>query len=214
MLLALAAVAGATTLTYLYDRDAPVWPRLCAGVCLGFAALGLVGFVLASLLGMTPSAVALTGVVCASPLLLLGRRELRARVGANFGDGLRDLNGALTGKGATGTLVFYAAAAVVFWMVFSQAMYETPRGIFTGVDTNIGDLPFHLAVVTGFAYGENFPPQHPEFAGVPSDLPVRRGLRDGDLRARGGHARRRDVLAELRDDDVARGAAAPLGRSG
>jgi hypothetical protein len=45
-------------------------------------------------------------------------------------------------------------------------MYQTPAGIFTGVDTNIGDLPFHLAVITGFAHGENFPPQHPEFAGV------------------------------------------------
>ena len=45
-------------------------------------------------------------------------------------------------------------------------MYQTPEGIFTGVDTNLGDLPFHLAVVTGFAHGENFPPQHPEFAGV------------------------------------------------
>src|SRR5205085_7941991 len=39
-------------------------------------------------------------------------------------------------------------------------------GIFTGVDTNLGDLPFHIAVVSGFAYGDNFPPQHPEFAGV------------------------------------------------
>jgi hypothetical protein len=51
-------------------------------------------------------------------------------------------------------------------MVFARAMYQTPQGIFTGVDTNIGDLPFHLSVVTGFAYGENFPPQHPEYAGV------------------------------------------------
>jgi len=166
LLLALAAVAGATTLTYLYDRDASIWSRLCAGVCLGFAALGLVGFVLASLLGMTSAAVTLAGLVCASPLLLLARRELRARAGANVEEGLWALNRALKGKGGTGTLVFYVVAAFVFWLVFAHAMYETPRGIFTGVDTNIGDLPFHLAVVSGFAYGENFPPQHPEFAGV------------------------------------------------
>ncbi len=30
LLLGLAAIAGATLLTYLYDRDAPLWPRLCA----------------------------------------------------------------------------------------------------------------------------------------------------------------------------------------
>ena len=74
-LLALAAIAGATVLTYLYDRDALLLARLCAGVCVGFAALGLVGFVLASLLGMTPLALALAGVVCASPLALLSRDE-------------------------------------------------------------------------------------------------------------------------------------------
>ena len=166
LLPALAAIAGATVLTYVYDRDAPIWPRLCAGVCLGFAALGLIGFVLASLLGMTAAAVALAGVVCASPLLLLARRDWRARVAADFAEGGRVLGRALKGKGGTGALVFYLAAAVVLGLVFSHAMYVTPRGIFTGVDTNIGDLPFHLAVVTGFAYGENFPPQHPEFAGV------------------------------------------------
>ena len=166
LLLALAAVAGATTLTYLYDRDAPLWPRLCAGVCLGFAALGLVGFVLASLLGMTPAAVALTGLFCVAPLLLLSRRDWRGRAGADAREGLGAIGRALAGRGGTGVLVFYAAAALLFWFVFARAMYETPQGIFTGVDTNIGDLPFHLAVITGFAYGENFPPQHPEFAGA------------------------------------------------
>jgi hypothetical protein len=165
-LLALAAIAGATVLTYAYDREAPVWPRLCAGVCLGFALLGLVGFVLASLMGMSAAAVTLAGLVCASPLLLLARQDWRARVAADVAEGGRSLGRALTGRGGTGTLLFYAAAAVVFGFVFSHAMYVTPRGVFTGVDTNIGDLPFHLAVVTGFAYGENFPPQHPEFAGV------------------------------------------------
>ena len=42
-LLALVAIAGATLLTYLYDREALFWSRLAAGVCMGMAALGLVG---------------------------------------------------------------------------------------------------------------------------------------------------------------------------
>ena len=163
-LLALAAIAGAFVLTYAYDRDAPFWPRLCAGVCLGFAALGLAGFVLASLLGMTPAALALAGLACASPLLLLWRGGWRRRLGADLREGARAA--ALRGRGDAGALAFYAAAALLFWFVFASAMYQNAGGIFTGVDTNIGDMPFHLAVVTGFAYGENFPPQHPEFAGV------------------------------------------------
>lgn len=167
-LLALAAIAGATTLTYLYDRDATVWPRLCAGVCLGFALLGLVGFVFASLLGMTPLSLALAGVVTASPLLLFARGDWRRRFVVDLGTGGQVVRQAIArpGKGETGTLIFYVVAAVLFWLVFAHAMYETPVGIFTGVDTNIGDLPFHIAVINGFAYGDNFPPQHPEFAGV------------------------------------------------
>lgn len=166
LLLALAAIAGATVLTYSYDRDANIWSRLCVGVCLGFAALGLVGFVLASLLGMGPAALALAGVVCGSPLLLLLRGDWRARLVADTKEGLGIVSRALTGKGGTGVLVFYLITALLFWFVYARAMYQTPLGIFTGVDTNLGDMPFHLAVVTGFAYGENFPPQHPEFAGV------------------------------------------------
>jgi hypothetical protein len=165
-LLALAAVAGATALTYVYDRESTFWARLSAGVCLGFAALGLVGFVLASFVGMGAASLALAGAVCASPLLLLTRGESSARIAADVREGVRAVGRALSGKGGTATLVFYAAAAVLLWMVFAHAMYQTPQGIFTGVDTNIGDLPFHLSVVTGFAYGENFPPQHPEYAGV------------------------------------------------
>ncbi|MDT5269011.1 MAG: hypothetical protein QOH49_1197 [Acidobacteriota bacterium] len=166
LLLALAAIAGATVLTYSYDRDANIWSRLCAGVCLGFAALGLVGFVLASMLGMGPAALALAAAVCGLPLLLLLRRGWRGDVAADIREGLSIVSRALSGKGGAGVLVFYIVAALLFWFVYARAMYQTPDGIFTGVDTNLGDMPFHLAVVTGFAHGENFPPQHPEFAGV------------------------------------------------
>ncbi|HST51826.1 MAG TPA: hypothetical protein VLJ61_07420 [Pyrinomonadaceae bacterium] len=209
-MLALAAVAGATTLTYLYDRDAAIWSRLCAGVCLGFAMLGLVGFVLASFAGMTPLALTLAGAVGASPLLLLSREDLRRRLSADIVQSARAARQAVArpGKRQAGALIvfviaglffwfvlgsvpaylffyflasvffwfvfsrapyhvfFYALAALLFWFVFAHAMYETPAGIFTGVDTNIGDLPFHIAVINSFAYGDNFPPQHPEFAGV------------------------------------------------
>lgn len=166
LLLALAAIAGALVLTYAYDREANIWSRLCAGVCLGFAALGLVGFVFASLLGMGPSSLLLAGIVCGSPLLLLSRADWREPLALDVREGSGVVGRALAGKGGAGVLVFYAVAALLFWFVYARAMYQTPEGIFTGVDTNLGDLPFHLAVVTGFVHGENFPPQHPEFAGV------------------------------------------------
>ncbi|HEU4595794.1 MAG TPA: hypothetical protein VFS10_11690 [Pyrinomonadaceae bacterium] len=173
LLLALVAIAGATLLTYLYEREALLWSRLCAGACVGWAALGLVGFVLASALGMTPLTLALAGAVTGAPLLLLARSELRARVRADVWESARVVGRTIKrpGKGADAEVVFYIAAAFLFWLVFDRAMYVNAGGVFTGVDNNIGDLPFHLSIITGFAYGENFPPQHPEFAGVKLTYP-------------------------------------------
>jgi hypothetical protein len=45
-------------------------------------------------------------------------------------------------------------------------MIVGPAGVSTGVDHNLGDLPFHLGITMGFVRGQNFPPQHPELAGV------------------------------------------------
>jgi hypothetical protein len=50
--------------------------------------------------------------------------------------------------------------------VLDRAIVEADGGIATGVDHNLGDLPFHLAIVGGFVRGGNFPPEHPELAGV------------------------------------------------
>ncbi|MBC7929729.1 MAG: hypothetical protein H7Z38_04085 [Rubrivivax sp.] len=172
-MLALAALVGATLLTYLYDRDALLWSRLCAGVCTGVAALGLIGFVLVSLLGMTPTALALAGAFACAPILLLRGRELRGRVLADFRESLSFMRQAVARpeRGPWGVIAFYVVAAVLLSYVCDRAMYENVSGVFTGMDTNIGDLPFHLAVITGFAHGENFPPQHPEYAGVPMTYP-------------------------------------------
>src|SRR6185295_9595652 len=62
--------------------------------------------------------------------------------------------------------VFYAIVAAILWRAFQRAMIQEPEGIFTGLLNNFGDLPFHISVITGFAFGNNFPPQDPTFAGV------------------------------------------------
>ncbi|MCA1635910.1 MAG: hypothetical protein LC802_20020 [Acidobacteria bacterium] len=168
LLLALVAIAGATLLTYLYDREALFWSRLASGVCTGMAALGLAGFVLASWLGLTPVTLVAAGALVGSPLVLLTRADWRRRVRADVAEAARVVRGAIVhpGRGAGAELLFYAASALLFWLVFDRAMYQNEGGIFTGVDNNIGDLPFHLGIITSFVYGDNFPPQHPEYAGI------------------------------------------------
>jgi hypothetical protein len=167
-ILALVAIASGALVTYLYDRDAHFFARLAAGACTGFAALGLAGFVFASFLGFTNASLILSAAVIAAPLALLSKSEWRARVRFDAGTAWRDLSGVFARPQAatTGALLLFAVAALVFWQVFGRAMFVRGGEIFTGVDNNLGDLPFHLSIITGFVYGENFPPTHPEYAGA------------------------------------------------
>jgi hypothetical protein len=166
--LALIAVAGGAALTYLWDEDAPLAARLCMGACVGFAALGLVGFVVASIIGLTAVALVLTAAVVASPLALLVKPRLRAAVSRDFHAAARAAHRSVLhpAKRSSVHLIFYAAVAVLLWFVFDRAMFELPDGIYTGVQNNYGDLPFHLSIITGFADGANFPPEDPTFAGA------------------------------------------------
>jgi hypothetical protein len=168
LILALVAVLSGALVTYLYDRDAHLLARLAAGACTGLAALGLCGFVLASFLGLTDASVLISAVVVAAPLALLAKSEWRARVRYDAGEAWRDLSGAVMRPRAatTGALILFVVCAVLFVKVFGRAMFVRGGEIFTGVDNNLGDLPFHLSIITGFVYGENFPPVHPEYAGA------------------------------------------------
>ncbi|MBA3514991.1 MAG: hypothetical protein H0T77_11510 [Pyrinomonadaceae bacterium] len=168
LVLAFFVTASGTITTYLYDEAASFAARLCAGACIGLAALGLVGFVIASFLGLTPLAIALTVVVLAFPFVTL---QNAARWGAVeedlFAVSQRIRRFLLSPtKAPCGYILFYAAISVVLWRVFSRAMIEVPDGIYTGVLNNFGDLPFHLSVITSFAHGNNFPPEDPTYAGV------------------------------------------------
>jgi hypothetical protein len=168
-ILALVAIASGTLVTYLYDHDARPFARLAAGTCTGLAALGLVGFIFASFLGLTPASIVLSAVVVAAPLALLSKAEWRARVGFNVSSAFTRPQTATQGEfilSAVLKFVLFVACAFVFWQVFGRAMFVRNGEVFTGVDNNLGDLPFHLSIITGFVYGENFPPVHPEYAGA------------------------------------------------
>ncbi|MBA3714687.1 MAG: hypothetical protein H0W76_19890 [Pyrinomonadaceae bacterium] len=167
--LALVAIISGTLATYFYDREASLAARTCAGTCTGFAALGLIGFIIASLIGLTPVALWLAAVLVAAPsLVLLWNREQRAEVLGGIDITVRDVRRALLDPDAytVGVVLFYTVVIALWWFVFARAMFETPDGIFTGINHNFGDLPLHLGIIAGFMHGENFPPEHPEFAGV------------------------------------------------
>lgn len=173
LVLALMLIAGGALFTYLYDEDAPLVSRLSAGACLGFAAFGLIAFVFASLFGLTTITLVLaTVVVVLPPAALLGVSG-RARVSEDIKAAARDLRRAVLrpSLGACLRSLFYAAVALVLWLVFERAMFERADGIYTGLLNNYGDLPFHLSVITSFVKGANFPPEDPTYAGASFTYP-------------------------------------------
>ncbi|HEY6232049.1 MAG TPA: hypothetical protein VIW64_12380 [Pyrinomonadaceae bacterium] len=169
LVLVLLVTAAGTFASYLYDDDANLAARLCAGACTGIAALGLFGFVLASFLGLTPPAILLTLVVIlALPIFVLSNRDRRMFVQDDLRRTTRTLRRGLNKPELIpwAYTIFYLVVAAILWRVFQRAVIETPEGLYTGVLNNFGDLPFHLSVITGFSFGNNFPPQDPTYAGV------------------------------------------------
>ena len=168
LIIALSAIVGGTLLTYVYDENVPVAVRVCTGAPLGFVGLGLVGLICASVLGLTSLTLALTTLITLSPLLLLTRQRLRTRVRAEIELTARSVQRAVfsMNRRAISCFLFYVTIAVLLWFFFSGVMFERQDGIFTSIGNNTGDLPFHLSVITSFVRGENFPPEHPEFAGA------------------------------------------------
>jgi hypothetical protein len=169
LVLVLLVTASGTLASYLYDEDVNFAARLCAGACIGIAALGLFGFVFASFFGLTPLAIVLTLlVIVAIALLPFAKPQHRAFVEQDLKATSRSISEALSNPGGTtiGYTIFYVVVAAILWRAFQRAMIETPEGIFTGLLNNFGDLPFHLSVITGFSFGNNYPPEDPTYAGV------------------------------------------------
>ena len=168
LLLTLIAIASGFVLTYTFEEDEPLASRLCAGACIGFALMGLIGFLFALALGLYTITLTLTALVAAAPLLLLTRQSYRDRINNDVNQALRAISRATTRPNRWDFIYFffYAAFAIAMWLIFRRALLEEATGIETGVLNNFGDLPFHLSVITRFAYGQNFPPEDPTFAGV------------------------------------------------
>jgi hypothetical protein len=166
--LSLIAVASGFVLTYTYEEDEPLAARLCSGACIGFAAMGVVGFLFALAFGLYAITLTLTAAITAAPLLLLINQRYRSRIDEDISKVIRAISRATTRPNRWDFIyfLFYSAVAIAMWLIFSRALIEKPEGIYTGVLNNYGDLPFHLSVITRFAYGQNFPPEDPTFAGV------------------------------------------------
>jgi hypothetical protein len=166
--LSVIAVASGTLLTYIYDDGAPPGARLCSGACIGFTLMALLGFILALCFGLNAISVLLTAALLLVPFLLLANESIRRQINGDLDATLHAISRASNkpDRWAFIYFCFYAGVLVMMWLIFDRALLDKPDGIYTGVLNNYGDLPFHLSVITRFAFGQNFPPEDPTFAGA------------------------------------------------
>ncbi len=68
--------------------------------------------------------------------------------------------------GVLSGLVLLGLAIRLTWF-WTGALSLEPTGLVAGSVNIWGDWPVHLGAVTSFAFGDNFPPQHPRFSGTP-----------------------------------------------
>jgi hypothetical protein len=150
--------------------------RIGYGAILGMVVATLPVIPLASLLGFGAWLAIAVGLGSATvgTLLLVGPRALagptgpgrRARVLAWRPGSLRD---ALPRPDRTALLIaavvgLFAVRWAVLWV---SALTFDDGGLMAGHVNIWGDWPVHLGVVGSFAYGGNFPPEHPRFLGWP-----------------------------------------------
>ena len=166
--LVLLSTACGTILTYFYDNGASFLVRVCSGACVGIAALGLIGFVLSSFFGLTAATLIFSiGLLIAVSFFQMRPTKARARMRQDLAQTTAAVRQALLHPTRVSLVVlYYLAVVVVLWRVFDRAVIVDGGGMATGVLNNFGDLPFHLSVITSFAFGNNFPPEDPTYAGV------------------------------------------------
>jgi hypothetical protein len=161
LLLALSTCGGAS-LTYLYDPRATLTARLAAGACVGMAIQAFIGYALALRLGLSPAVVALSALLLALPLAIFAWPDPRVRLRRDLRTALRPRWRARGRLACTAVLLL---GMVFLALVFKGVFFIQEGAIGTTDHHNIGDLPWHLAIVQGFAVGGNYPPQDPEFGG-------------------------------------------------
>lgn len=167
LVVAAAALAGGAVCARRLDPGAAPWERLAMGAGLGSALLGFVGFLCASTFGLNVGSIALAAITVVGVPLWAARRW---PVGDAPGRAVRKRRGAGGTRKASLSPVtlglYFGIASIFFIAFFRQAAYEKDGTIATGEWNNMGDLAFHVAITQGFVKGENFPPEHPEFAGA------------------------------------------------
>ena len=185
LLLLWVCAAGALLARRLDEAPTRLIDTLALGAALGLAGFAAFGFILGWAFGLSATTVIAAAALTTAVSLGLGVRPrvLFAESGT---------------RPRAAVIVLAVFTAILVGRLADRALFRTPTGIATGDRHNFGDLPFHMGITAGFAYGNNFPPDHPELAGVPLTYPFFGDLVSGMILAMDPRAERLLGLQELK----------------
>ena len=167
LFLAAFAVFGGTVLTYLFDDNASFPARICPGIVIGFTLVAFSGLILASFLPFNRILPIYVALVCTFPAILLVQSKFRNGVMRSISESMHGARHAFAQRSSTARFyfLFYAITFLFLCLAFNRASFVRADGLYTGFSNNVGDLPFHLSIITSFAHSQNFPPDDPTFTG-------------------------------------------------
>ena len=163
--------AGALLARGLDETSKRFSETLALGAAVGLAVFAAVGFVIGWAFGMS------AGSVTVAALSTMA-------IGVAFGAAPASIPRPGR-RPALGVIVLCALSTLMVVRLADRTLFESATGIATADRHNFGDLPFHMAIAAGFAWGDNFPPEHPELAGVALTYPFFGDLICGMLLAAG-----------------------------
>ncbi len=173
LLLLWVCAAGALLARRLDETSPRLGETLALGASIGLTIFAGFGFILGWGFGL-------------SAFTVIGASILTMAVGLGLGAKPSAVRPRVWTRPTAGMVILILFTAAVVARLADRTLFETETGIATSDRHNFGDLPFHMAIAAGFAYGQNFPPDHPELAGVSLTYPFFCDLIAGMVLAIGG----------------------------
>ncbi|HEY8109144.1 MAG TPA: hypothetical protein VIF43_04005 [Patescibacteria group bacterium] len=169
VLFLISAAAFGTCVACLLPIKFRIEERVFAGIPVGLAVGGLLGFVWALLFGMSAAAVAVPSALLSAGALAIGWRSgIPDQVASEAKDFRKRWRGRWFRLGALAFLALAALLSTIMW----RALFEDGGSIYAGFGNVWGDWNQHLAQTTSFIHGDNFPPEQTALAGQKITYPL------------------------------------------
>jgi hypothetical protein len=147
--------------SYFFELKMFLEQRIAAALLIGLTGLSYISFVFANLWGLSGGTLASTLIVINCLGLIMWRKKFIGFLIADFKDFCNRytlLSWRLFGIGLVGFMGIFGYLVAGLLTFKDGTYYVQPVHAY-------GDISLHLGIISSFVYGNNFPPQNPNFSG-------------------------------------------------